>query len=238
MVLINSNKDDYSTNEVIDWIALEKEFQVLRDSHDINQKLVLDDDTIVFEINNIDLNAVKSFWYRRGGAYTSSSFINKFNKQLSEQNYINEIKSYVKLDIDRLSQYTHSYFLNSDKITLGNYLKSSINKINTLCLAKEAGLSIPKTIITTRKSDLLATFGTSDFITKPIGEAGVYPVKNEDGEIETYTYTYTSLVDLADLNEDFHVSLFQEKIEKKFEVRTFVLGKELYSMAIFSQGNM
>ena len=37
------------------------------------------------------------------------------------------------------------------------------------------------------------------------------------------------------LTERFFPSLFQKNIEKKYEIRTFILGEESFSMAIFSQ---
>ena len=51
-------------------------------------------------------------------------------------------------------------------------------------------------------------------------------------------YTYTKIVDddlLESIPEKFSFSLFQEYIEKQFEIRSFFLNREEFSMAIFSQ---
>ncbi len=43
--------------------------------------------------------------------------------------------------------------------------------------------------------------------------------------------------DINALDEQFYPTQFQERIEKKYEVRTFYLDGEFYSMAIFSQNS-
>jgi hypothetical protein len=51
---------------------------------------------------------------------------------------------------------------------------------------------------------------------------------------------YTSEVDAAVLEgapEVFFPSLLQERVEKVYEIRSFVLGERVWSMAIFSQGD-
>ncbi|WP_238586871.1 hypothetical protein [Chryseobacterium sp. Leaf405] len=47
---------------------------------------------------------------------------------------------------------------------------------------------------------------------------------------------YTSIVEKKE-NEDFFITFFQEKIEKDFEIRSFYLKGEIWSMAIFSQND-
>ena len=71
-------------------------------------------------------------------------------------------------------------------------------------------------------------------ISKPVSIP--FSIVNEKG---TYM-SYTSKIDERDIKSlpDFFVpTLFQEEIEKRFEIRTFVLDNKTYSMCIFSQNN-
>jgi ATP-GRASP peptide maturase of grasp-with-spasm system len=52
--------------------------------------------------------------------------------------------------------------------------------------------------------------------------------------------SYTSTIDGAEielLNNDIYPSFFQKQIEKEYEVRSYYLDGEIYSMAIFSQND-
>jgi ATP-GRASP peptide maturase of grasp-with-spasm system len=103
-------------------------------------------------------------------------------------------------------------------------------------MAREAGLSVPRTIVTTRKSEL-ARFREEnrDIICKAISEAII--ISDIDyGYIYNYTHVLSDST-FDKLGETFPVSLFQHKIEKKYELRVFYLNNEFYAMAIFSQAD-
>jgi glutathione synthase/RimK-type ligase-like ATP-grasp enzyme len=48
-------------------------------------------------------------------------------------------------------------------------------------------------------------------------------------------YTSEARIDTKEVEEFFFPTLFQEMIDKDVEIRTFVIEKKIYSMAIFSQ---
>lgn len=112
-----------------------------------------------------------------------------------------------------------------------NYKNTEINKISVLKLAKSQGLDIPKTYIVNSKNQLLdIQKKEKKLITKPIYEGlGFYDEKG-------VYITHTQKVDIPKI-ENFSPSLFQEEIEKEFEIRIFYLDKCMYSMAIFSGKN-
>ncbi|WP_052308788.1 hypothetical protein [Runella slithyformis] len=91
------------------------------------------------------------------------------------------------------------------------------------------------TIVTTNKNDLLLfkkEAGT--IITKPIVDTRFFYHKKRTYAL--YTSTMSDL-DIENLPNLFLPTLFQEYVEKKYEIRTFMLGETFFSMAIFSQNN-
>ncbi len=234
MVLIISDDRDISTNDVVDWLTLfEQKFLLIRNHVDCNLQVGLTGEETHISINGIDLNTFTTYWYRRGGLNISSQYINHSRRTTPKLKYESGIKNAIIGDLDRLEQYFHTHISNSNIKCLGNSLNAGLNKIDTLNKARSVGLNIPKTIITDKKADLISFFGENDFIVKPINEAMVHFDKTNEVEM----YTYTNIVKLHELQDIFHISLFQEKIEKHYEIRTFVLDGECYSMAIFSQKN-
>jgi hypothetical protein len=69
-------------------------------------------------------------------------------------------------------------------------------------------------------------------ITKPIGEVDMFL----DGERSHFLFTSPlDLAAIATLPERFAASLFQEHVDKDYELRIFYLDGDAYAMAIFSQ---
>jgi len=136
---------------------------------------------------------------------------------------------------DEFRALSHYFFeLFNDKPTLGNkfYAGQDLNKPRQLQLAREAGLTIPDTLITDSKK-ILQQFVSKypAIISKNIGDIGFFRYRGKTSA------TYTGLLtqgQVDELPDHFFPSLFQQAIEKEFEVRTFFLDGELYSMAIFS----
>jgi len=107
------------------------------------------------------------------------------------------------------------------------------NKLHILRQAAQAGLEIPTTLITSSKAPL-QHFATQhgNVITKAIGDVGVFPLHGQPYMLYT---SEVSAADIEALPDQFFPSLFQEKLEKAYEVRVFYLDQECYSMALFSQ---
>jgi ATP-GRASP peptide maturase of grasp-with-spasm system len=128
-------------------------------------------------------------------------------------------------------------FLNSLKARkrLTTHDQMNVNKIEVLASAKKAGLCIPAFLLTNSKEELYQFFRNYDkIITKDINHFFFY-----DGDDKTYA-NYASIVEeknFENFPDFFSVSLFQEYIEKDFEIRTFFLHDKFYSMAIFSQAS-
>lgn len=231
-ILIITDSRDQSTCDVVDWLKyFDKEYIILTD--DTRYSILGIDEKGVFSIKVdgqlIKSDELQSVWYRRGSIKREPITITEFrDKELSIAlcTYYNKSSAV----LDEFIQNT----LHGIKC-INNQMYQSVNKLESLRLAKECGLKIPNTILTTNKSELNRfisihkTVITKDF-TDGIGlSTPLWQV-----------YAYTELVTpqfYNSLEEEFPLSLFQEMIDKKFEIRTFYLDDTFYSMAIFSQSN-
>lgn len=182
-----------------------------------------------FNLNDgrsISSQDVSSFWFRRGGIRFSQSQFPDMNQNLGT-NVTNHLKDEVKTLI------SYILFFLQNKAKLGDYAQRNANKLISLQIAQECGMKIPKTCISSQKSDLMDFFSKcTSSITKSIQDILFFHI---DGERFS---TKTSKVTMADINrmgEIFFPSLLQEEIQKKYELRVFYLKGNFYPMAIFSQ---
>ena len=228
MIILLSIGFERSTDEIIDYFLYQK-----KDFIRINSETLKDSDTLYFnynllqqkteiKINNnkIDLNLRKIIWYRR---ISNKTYIDNYldskidfdNSRKLSQFIFKDWDVFLRIFVERLSKNSLWFdfpFLNK-------------NKIDILNLAVEVGLKIPDTII----ANNFDRIRTNDYITKPLDNGTSFIHDNRK-----YTI-FTTII--SKINRKFIPSLIQEKIEKKYEIRTFYLDGEYYSMAIFSQND-
>lgn len=184
---------------------------------------------ISFDSFCIDLDQVNVVWNRKWRYERSINFPDDGINQISRGNLLKASS----VEIRGLSNFI--FHTLKDAHWLDYHTVSTIPKLQQLDLAKKCGLFIPQTIITNNKQ-ILQKFKDKfiSIITKPIGD-GTFLMLDENKYV-----AYTSILlqkDIDELPDTFFPSLFQEQIEKDFEIRVFYLEKELYSMAIFSQAD-
>ncbi|WP_237274251.1 grasp-with-spasm system ATP-grasp peptide maturase [Tenacibaculum ovolyticum] len=236
MILILSDKFDQSTNAVIDWL-LYFNYPFFRinenDLCEITEISIGLKDKIILKVNNktIDFDEISHYWYRRG----------EFNIQIPNFLFTNEVSMFEE-EIDRNTKeevITIVEFLNvflNGKKNLGSYFDNFTNKLSNLKIAKSCGLSIPETLISSKK-ELVKKFYDEEnkkIITKALSQTIMF--SKPEGAIRAYTNN----VDSSSLNKyktNIFPSLFQKAIEKKYELRIFFIENTFYSMAIFSQTN-
>ena len=227
MIIIFSTEADYDSQSVIGWLSFLNEDYVLISS--LNNELKGD---ITFSIQNlqpllrvngkkIDRENLKSVWFRRSSTVQLSQSIEEDCRQYltrEYQSYLDSIK----------------YLLESNHSCLGSHSKGILNKLSVLNDAELCGLSIPETILSNCKKSVF------EFIKSINGKVIVKAISDTitfERQGKVYT-SYANEIGLDDLEEmelkEFPV-LCQRKIEKEFEIRTFYLESEFYSMAIFSQ---
>lgn len=231
MILIVSELLDRSTNTVIDWCF--NSLNIIRANKNDLKIASIDyqKEEIIFQFREefISSNNITSFWYRRG--YLGNDYsINNNNKDLE---YL--IYSHLDSEWDEITRFFTQSFVNNKVKSLGSY-QIKDQKLTQLKYAQKAGLRIPKTFITSSKEDLFLRKENceNNLITKGISASPSFTFDNTSLE------GYTELVSnefIQSLPDTFFPSMFQESIEKLYELRIFYLKEKFYSMAIFSQNN-
>jgi len=246
MILLFSEKRDFSTNKVIDWLIYWKQIYLRHNGVSDNDSEIDFQKTIHCihienDYNNCDISRgdqlvskeVKSVWYRRPYNGVEDFYIPLSRKKTSIPVVVinKQLKSHFKILKDLIIT-----FFSTSKV-LGSYYITSLNKPTVLLKARKHGLNIPNTLITNSLSDLKSFFECNNkkIICKALHE-GIFnfPKKNPNfGFAEA-----TNLIeDISFVPKKFATSLFQEYIEKDYELRIVFLNNNLYSMCIFSQNN-
>jgi ATP-GRASP peptide maturase of grasp-with-spasm system len=230
-VTIISEEHDMSTNKVIGYINfLEGKVHRLNEETGVSDiSIKIDNDSfstcVTSDNNKVYLNKTNNF-YRRG----------LFNFNISLPNSLKELEGFDRF-FAKENSLTNAFLFRSSGFT-GNYIEEmENNKLLNLLTAKQTGLLIPPTIVTTNKVEALDFVkSNTEVITKPIHNGHI----NFSTETTTITSTGTRLVSIADieqLEDNFVPMLMQARIEKKLEIRTFFFDGKFYSMAIFSQND-
>lgn len=230
MIYIISEKSDLTTDLVIEWIINFKK-KVIRFNQDvlISCKTNLGDS----KEQDLELSDAKKIWHRRGllntlplqlfGDYSGNSELVRY---LSRENQV-----YTAYLENKLKRKLKQNYIGSIQRELNN------NKLINLEIAKQIGLNIPATQITTNKKDLLAFYREHEkIITKDLRAPVKVSIKNE-----VLVSTGVELVSKKKINtlgENFAAIFCQEYIEKQYEIRVFAFQGTLFPMAIFSQNNL
>lgn len=233
-ILILSDEDDSTTDDVLDWLDyFNAKYIRINGSNEINfYDLKLDFKTnnfrLIFLNEVINSNNIISYWYRRGHLNFKVDYLDK-----STHNSLNiAANSSINREYFDLSNYIYDFL--ERKHGIGSFHENQTNKLVNLITASKIGLKIPNTQIFTTKSDLrnfIELYGQA--LTKPIGQAGLN-VKTNNYVINGVSKVINKS-DLINIPESFPPSLFQEYVDKAYELRIFYLHKKIYSSAIFSQ---
>jgi ATP-GRASP peptide maturase of grasp-with-spasm system len=232
LIVIVSEDYDQSTASVIEWLlSLGAEFvRINTDLHIVAEAVdIADASQTVIRVGDkrIPLEDIKSIWFRRG------NFNLRFPDLPIPEDFIfkNDLLRNVYSELLTTRDYINYKLLN--RTVLGNH-SVHINKLIVLDKARKSGLQVPHTLLTSRKDQLLRFKEQhKEIICKAISEAVQF--HNEAvGVMLNYTQCVTDET-IEKLDDTFHISLFQNKIEKKYELRIFYLDGDFYPMAIFSQ---
>lgn len=221
MILIISNSNDFSTNDVCEWLSFYDAAYHKLYAEDLifsyKISIEINNDNIIKDDSLINLSEIKSVWYRRFTYYNLYKNV-EVNRNINSET--GAIFDYLKEKL-------------KNKFWLNHPDYSTINKIYQLSKATEIGLNVPKSLITNKKSDLIKFLKKHPkTITKPLQRSLSY--SDDTGKYNSYTQA----INLESMTKDeFAISMFQEEIEKKYEIRAFILNENIYSMAIFSQQN-
>lgn len=235
MILISSRTDDGSTNRVIDWLVYfeKKFFRINGDSDQVRMRFI-ENDILTIEVDGeiLDLSTITSYWYRRRGI-GHRSFEYKLKHELLSNIFFEENDNYfiydhIRKEFETLIDFIYYILENKNIPKIGSYFKRNLNKLSVLSESKAVGIKSPNSYVCSKSEDF-AKIQDIKLITKSLSD-GIYRI----GKNYEY-YSYTENVASEDISSQFLPSLFQEKVNKKFELRIFYLKKKLYATAIFSQ---
>lgn len=240
-IIIFSDKHDYSTLKVAEYLQYRGE-NVIRinpeDTVECNFHVAIANErkpAIQFSINgaSITLNNTKSIWFRRGGF--SFKKIDRTEMIREVDKLYPQINQYFKDEQHTLNSFIYSAFMESDIKVLGNPFVFNTNKLDVLRKAAFLGLDIPYTLITTDKSQVNKLINEKKLLVTKAIQDNFNPVLSEEG--------YGLLTETIDENlssqlpSSFFPSLFQERLNKKYDIRIFYLDGTFYAVAILSQEN-
>lgn len=242
MIVIFSDKDDFSTTKVMEYLRYWGE-EVLRvnreDTINASYNIIIGNETaseFSIQINNklLRLENIKSIWFRRGGFYFKK--VKKEDIIKDKEKLYDQMNAYFSAEQTTLNRYIYETLQSSKIRILGNPFVFNAPKLSILKIARSCGLRIPETLIASEKA-IVQSFlkKRGAIITKAIQD-NFTPLTSTQGygslteEIEA--------TDFEKLPNIFFPSLFQEKLEKKYEIRIFFIDGEFFSIAIFSQENV
>jgi ATP-GRASP peptide maturase of grasp-with-spasm system len=217
MILLFSLNSDFTTQNVCKWLRFyKKKFTLITETNKVKEVKISTNEIQIITQNGdyIDLTEVKNIWYRRGKFFFENDEILKKNNYFDEK-----IISEMKVVNDYLM-----YKLNNF-----DYINQNLNKLVVLEKASKIGFKTPKSLLTYKKNELEKYFFGQRIISKTLEEV----IYHQEGDNVYSTSTFE--VNLNEISENFKLSFFQELIEKKYEIRTFVFNGKCYSNAIFSQ---
>ena len=228
MILILSKPDDASVEKVMDWLRLcnypcvrldpigliehSSFFSLYPEKLEVGQK-------------SIDLTQVHAVWYRRMSNFTDSKYFKHNKKKLVKQAIAQLSQEYNAIAEGLPALLPQAYWLNTP-------LNDNVNKLQVLNLARQCKLQIPATFIVSTRVQLEQLLKEFALIYKSAYNSIFMKINN--GFYTMYTREITQET-IQRLDTTFYPSLVQQKIEKLYEIRSFYLEGQFYSMAIFSQ---
>jgi len=225
MILIQSIESDIITEYTIRWLNFkEVEYTLLTNdvvkssTYSIGNKL----NCILLNINgkSIKLTDINVVWYRR----STFTLDTKLNKNKYPKVFEDNIKKFENKEYTALRQFIFTQLEN--KFIINSPKDEHTNKLQNLQNALKVGLEIPETFITNQYLNLDISF---EVIIKPISEIVNFYYKQYQCLTRTELFSSNKINDFP--------TLFQKRIPKYFEIRTFYLRESCYSIAIFSQSN-
>jgi ATP-GRASP peptide maturase of grasp-with-spasm system len=242
MILVLSQSSmEPTTEEVMDWLEALGEPCLRLNGEDVDGPTAVririegEDVALGFEADGIELplREIGAVWYRRWLHERRSEVLPCLVEGAVDGKLDYDLRRHLTLESRKLSDFLFSRFAGLP--WLSHPRRASLNKLDVLARAARAGFATPATLVTTEREALrrfCAAHGT--VITKPIGEVDMFLAG------ERSHFLFTTALDLAAIDalpERFAASLFQEQVDKEYELRVFYLDGECHAMAIFSQND-
>lgn len=243
-ILIISQNEEKSTDDVLQYLIYYSAKFIRINQENIISKVALHlgcSKKLQIECDgvDIDLEQIRSVWYRRGKLNLQPGFPDYLTEPESE--LYGQYLQYYNKEAATIVSYLYRY-LDRHK-HLNRFADNQISKLYQLETAQQAGLRIPDTYVTNDPEEIKSCMGDRMFVLKAL-DFHIFTFKSGARQIK-YAANSSVLVNRDNIDRimkygkgRYHlISLFQEYISKKFEIRVFYLFGKLFSMAIFSQEN-
>jgi glutathione synthase/RimK-type ligase-like ATP-grasp enzyme len=220
MILIITHKTDFTADFVVNKLN-QREISYKRlnceDIYKKNFEIKFNPD---FTYSILDEKEFKSVWFRR----TRLPLITGLSKE--EQVYLlTETESLFKNIFSSLD---------ANWVSAPSAVYEAENKVLQMKTARKLGFTIPPTIITNSREELKNFFKecNGDIILKPISQTKIHHNKAP-------AFIFTNPVPqqfIQDIEQyDLTPSIFQENVEKEYELRITVVGNDVFSAKVDSQ---
>lgn len=149
MIIVFSNKKDYDSQSVIDWLHFFNEKLILVDTFssqtDAKPEYSLNNDQPSLMLNNQNLleSEIKSIWFRRASKLQNETDI--LDEQPKEY-LLQERQAYVD---------SFKLLLEENFKVLGSHKNGILNKISVLHTAKMFGLTVPNYLLSNNKKAII-----------------------------------------------------------------------------------
>ena len=229
-VIIITNHFDESANDVMDWIdysgGIVKRLvseEMINYNHLVSFEIT--ENTNPVKINKITHSGnIKSIWIRKGSPE------NKLNIDfIADTDLKTQLLNHLIGEINE-SKISFVNFLEHNFHVLGTIPIIKMDKISQLLAAKQVGLMVPATIVTNSKKEIIRFKKTyHKIIAKCVNDSNFIRYKGDSyGQ-------YTEIVEdelIEQLPEYFVPNIVQQCIDKAYDIRSFYLDGNIYSMAI------
>jgi len=237
ILILSQNYSENSTEDVMDWIEYYGHKAIRLNDVDFFNKVSYGvqlennksfDFKLCFQENDVQIKDIHVIWYRKW----SNSI--KSNLDIENKTIESFIGNYLFSEIGHSHQVIFDNLKHIKWIDDFQYVK--IDKYNQLKLAIASGILIPNTLISNNKKELIDFYeaNNGNIITKSFNEFG--HIYYEKKSYATYTNKITHS-DIMLMDDFFYPSIFQENIEKDYELRVFHLNGKNKAMVIFSQND-
>ena len=234
MILIASETHDFSTDEVCEWLNYYniEYLRINENSSDYSFEIFTENNQFISKFITKDkiyfLSDFSVVWFRRGCfdfQFDKNFRINCFENDRNNFDATISIKNFCRQEFDYISEYLYNYLYKNAKC-INIPKRYNVNKLLALEYATKAGLLVPQTLITKNKNSIDKV--SNKLITKSISDW------DYKGLNEYHLPFFTQQINKNQIPTNFFYSLFQQQVEKCFEVRTFIWDNKTYSAAIYA----